>query len=182
MLTLFSSLHLSLSPPTLSISLSPLSLALPLLISLPPFFPSLPSLPVSLLSTPPPPLLPLLPLLSQCIIYLLVQSPRLPTLLTNQGIIDSLARLHSTSYVDQDILFDETRNCDYSHSQGAVSRERFVSCYHAFIKECVSQRGLDVSSCHTHTHTHTHTQHTVHDTVVTYYCLERVQGMGGEIR
>ena len=46
--------------------------------------------------------------------------------------------------MDQDGLFDETRNCDYSHSSGGVSRERFVTHYHAFIRECVRQRELEV--------------------------------------
>ena len=83
--------------------------------------------------------------LLQCIIFLLVRSPRLSSLLTNQDIREALARLHFPSYVDQDALFDETRNCDYSHSVGGVSRERFVVYYLTFIRECVSQQGLDVS-------------------------------------
>lgn len=88
----------------------------------------------------PPPLVPL----SQCIIYLLIESPRLQSLLANEGIRESLARLHIPTYVDQDILFDETRNCDYSHTSGGVSRERFVTYYLTFISECVNQRGLQV--------------------------------------
>ncbi|CAI8048371.1 Pecanex-like protein 1 [Geodia barretti] len=76
------------------------------------------------------------------IIFLLVRSPRLASLLANQGIRDALSRLHNTSYVDQDALFDETRNCDYSHSLGGVSRERFIVYYLTFIRECVTQQGL----------------------------------------
>lgn len=81
---------------------------------------------------------------SQCIIYLLIESPKLQSLLTNEGIRESLARLHIPTYVDQDGLFDETRNCDYSHTSGGVSRERFVTYYLSFISECVNQRGLQV--------------------------------------
>ena len=96
---------------------------------------------LSLLRSPLPPLYSSL----QCIIFLLIRSPRLSSLLTNQGIRGTLARLHDASYVDQDALFDETRNCDYSHSLGGVSRERFIIYYLTFIRECVTQQGLDVS-------------------------------------
>jgi hypothetical protein len=82
----------------------------------------------------------------KCIIFLLVKSPRLHSLLNNEGIRESLQRLHRPACVDQDTLFDETRNCDYSHSSGGVSRDRFVIYYLTFIKECVSQQGLEIET------------------------------------
>ena len=83
----------------------------------------------------------------QCIIYHLIRFPRLQSLLSNDRIREELCSLAEDSYVDRDVLFDEMRNCDYSHTARGVSRERFVVYFHPFIQVCVQQQqqeGLEV--------------------------------------
>ena len=110
----------------------------------PSFLPPSPSSPPLSSSLLPPPLPPLSPPFLQCIIYHLVRFPRLQSLLTNERIQEELQNLQEASYVDRDLLFDETRNCDYSHTSGGVSRDRFLNHYHSFIRVCVQQQGLEV--------------------------------------
>ncbi len=92
-------------------------------------------------------MVPSLRLLSfQSIIYKLVTSPKLQSLLVNEQMREALARLHEPTYADPDPLFDESRNIDYSHAAGGISRQRFVDCFHQFVQVCVNQRdGPNVS-------------------------------------
>lgn len=88
---------------------------------------------------------PPLPTTPQCIIYKLVRSSRLQMLLENEEIQSSLEAQHASNYVDTDGLFDESRNCDYSHAAGGITRERFTTCFLPFICVCVEQvEGLEV--------------------------------------
>ena len=82
--------------------------------------------------------------LPQCIIYKLISSPRLMSLLENEGLREALQRQHEAGYVDPDPLFDESRNCDYTHSSRGVERHQFVACFQPFIQVCVEQQGLEV--------------------------------------
>jgi len=66
-------------------------------------------------------------------------------LLGNEQIRSSLETQHASNYVDTDGLFDESRNCDYSHTAGGITRERFTTCFLPFIRVCVEQvEGLEV--------------------------------------
>ena len=66
-------------------------------------------------------------------------------LLGNEQIRSSLEAQHASNYVDTDGLFDELRNCDYSHAASGITRERFTTCFLPFIRVCVEQvEGLEV--------------------------------------
>ena len=66
-------------------------------------------------------------------------------LLGNEQIRSSLEAQHASNYVDTDGLFDDSRNCDYSHAAGGITRERFTTCFLPFIRVCVEQvEGLEV--------------------------------------
>ena len=104
--------------------------------------PPSPVSPTSSLPSPPPSPLPS-PL--QCILYKLLRFPRLQALLENEQIRAALEAQSAPGYVDSDGLFDEARNCDYSHAFGGITRERFMEHFLPFIQVCVEQQeGMEV--------------------------------------
>lgn len=78
---------------------------------------------------PPPPL-------PQCIIYLLIKSPRVLTLLASDDLKAALDALHHEGYVELDPLFDSNRNEDHVHRFRGVTRAAFVNKYRDFILLC----------------------------------------------
>ena len=66
--------------------------------------------------------------------------------MNNEQIREALAPLARPSYVDVDAVFDEARNCDFSHSTGGgILREKFADVFLPFISVCVEQQeGLEV--------------------------------------
>ena len=66
-------------------------------------------------------------------------------LLENDQIRAALEAQGAPTYVDTDGLFDEARNCDYSHIFGGITRERFIEHFLPFIRVCVEQQeGMEV--------------------------------------
>ena len=61
-------------------------------------------------------------------------------LLENDQIRAALEAQGAPTYVDTDGLFDEARNCDYSHVSGGITRERFIEHFLPFIRVCVEQQ------------------------------------------
>ena len=82
--------------------------------------------------------------LPQCIIYKLIKYPRLKDLLENEQVHAALEALGQPDYYDSDILFDEARNCDYSHTSGGIVKQQFIHHFHSFIRVCVEQQHLEV--------------------------------------
>ena len=70
--------------------------------------------------------------------------------MNNEQIQEALAPLTRPSYVDVDTVFDEARNCDFSHSTGGgILRERFADVFLPFIHVCVEQQeGLEVGGAY----------------------------------
>ena len=81
----------------------------------------------------------------QCIIYKLIKYPQLKDLLQNEQVRSALEALSQLDYSDRDILFDEARNCDYSHISRGIVKEQFIHHFHPFIRVCVEQQHIDVS-------------------------------------
>ena len=81
----------------------------------------------------------------QAIIYKLVRCPRLKSLLESESLQVLLQAQSDPLYCDTDPLFDEPRNCDFSHRHGGLLKERFVTLCEPFLRVCVEREGLDVS-------------------------------------
>ena len=82
----------------------------------------------------------------RCIIYKLIKYPQLKELLENEQVRGALEALRQPDYYDPDILFDEARNCDYSHASGGLVKQQFINHFHPFIRVCVEQQRIEVSS------------------------------------
>ena len=80
----------------------------------------------------------------QCIIYKLIKYPGLSNLLENDQVRSALEALSQPDYSDPDILFDEARNCDYSHISRGIVKQQFIDHFHPFIRVCVEQQHIEV--------------------------------------
>jgi hypothetical protein len=69
----------------------------------------------------------------------------LKDLLANEQVRSALEALSQLDYADRDILFDEARNCDYTHIARGIVKEQFIHHFHPFIRVCVEQQHIDVS-------------------------------------
>ena len=87
----------------------------------------------------------------QCIIYKLVRWSRLRSLLENETLQDFLREQSQLAYVDTDPLFDESKNCDFSHRHNGIHKELFSTRFQPYLGVCVDHEGLDVSEKYSNT-------------------------------
>ncbi len=80
----------------------------------------------------------------QCIIYKLVKWPQFRTLIENEALQGLLQDQSNSTYVEADELFDESKNCDYSHRHNGILKETFVQKFQPYLRVCCEAEGVDV--------------------------------------
>lgn len=75
----------------------------------------------------------------RCIIYYLIKSPRLNTLLNNNTLEQTLHFLNEDDSCDVDPLFAEMFNIDWDPDLQGIGRDSFLQCYYDLIQVCSSK-------------------------------------------
>jgi len=65
-------------------------------------------------------------------------------MLENENLQGLLREQGELTYIESDPLFDESKNCDYSHRHNGILKENFARRFEGFLECCRFVEGIDV--------------------------------------